>query len=467
VRDMPGQPALEWVQEGTRDGTPQPIVPDGVEPLGQHLRPNAAHARQRWPGPGLPALVLRLLIAAADVTLLAREPPAMGQCDLVDLPAQVIQDLLRALDGGCAGDAPALGPHRRRDGPVRPFLTHQRPQHPAQARRAGVYGPQRGPAGWRPLDPIGGDPASGHEAVHVRRGGEGTGPGVPHPEAPEQPTAIMRSGREREERLGRGAQHAIVQVLLLPPDARPPLLGHGADDVTGGPRQECPPALGQPGVGVEAMPRGATAVAAGVGDVVLLATAVARSQRPSQRFGPAGEASREGPARARQPVRPQPVHVLLPIAPEDVRHRWPAEAPARSVISPEGGDGGVPASQGRGRQRHVTGGGPGALVAQQGRHDPPRHAPFQQRGTRGVPQRMAGGLRGHAALAPHAREGLVKGGRRERRLLGASGAQPEAGPLALPVLPSPRQPPGGEGHAAVLAPYAAAYRHQHPWRVHG
>jgi hypothetical protein len=60
----------------------------------------------------------------------------------------------------------------------------------------------------------------------------------------------------------------------------------------------------------------------------------------------------------------------------------------------------------------------------------------------------------------------LKGGRRERRLLVSSREQPGARPLALPVRPSPRQPPGGQWHAAVFAPLAATYLHQHPLRVH-
>jgi hypothetical protein len=95
-------------------GTPQPIVPDFVEPLGQPRLQKAANELQRWQGHGLPALVLSILIAEADVTIPDREQPAIGQRDPVNLPAPVVQALLRALEGGCAGDDPALGPHRLR-----------------------------------------------------------------------------------------------------------------------------------------------------------------------------------------------------------------------------------------------------------------------------------------------------------------------------------------------------------------
>ena len=96
------------------DGTPPARVADCVEALGQHLLSKAATARQRWPGQGLPALVPSLLIAEADVTILERAPPARGQREPVNLPAQGVQHPLRALQGRCAGDAPPLGPPRRR-----------------------------------------------------------------------------------------------------------------------------------------------------------------------------------------------------------------------------------------------------------------------------------------------------------------------------------------------------------------
>ena len=259
------------------DGTPQALGADFGEASGQHMRQQAANDLQRRQGHGLPALVLSLLVAEADVTILDREQPAIGQRDPVNIPAQVVQHPLRALQGRFAVDDPPLGPHRRRYGQVRQFLTYQRPKHPAKPRREGLDGHQIGPAGWLPLGPLGGNPAGWHEAVHVRMVGEGTGPGVQPTEDPDQPTDLRRIGRERDERLGRGAKPDVIQVLLMSPDDLPQLLGHGEDHVKVGRRQEFPLALCQPGFGVEVMTLGATAVAAGVVDVGFLATAIARS----------------------------------------------------------------------------------------------------------------------------------------------------------------------------------------------
>ena len=87
--------------------------------------------------------------------------------------------------------------------------------------------------------------------------------------------------------------------------------------------------------------------------------------------------------------------------------------------------------QGRRCERGVAGGGPRALVAEPCLHDPQPHPPFQQMGRIGVPQRMDGGVFGHATLA-------------------------------LPVLPPSRQHPRGERHAAVFAPFALLHSYQPP-----
>ena len=107
---MPRQAELPLVPERPMDRTPEPIVADLRETLGHHVLAKAADALQRRQGHGLPALVLGVLIARADVAVLDREHPALGQGDAVDLPAQVVEDLFRALQGRFAGDHPPLGP---------------------------------------------------------------------------------------------------------------------------------------------------------------------------------------------------------------------------------------------------------------------------------------------------------------------------------------------------------------------
>src|SRR5882724_13583994 len=115
------------------DGTPQPIVPDLVEALGQYMLQKAPDELVGGQRHGLPALVLSILIAEADVAVIAREHPAIGQRDPVDIAAQVVQSLLGALDGGFSVDDPPLAPDHLGDTEVRPCLTYQRPKQPTES----------------------------------------------------------------------------------------------------------------------------------------------------------------------------------------------------------------------------------------------------------------------------------------------------------------------------------------------
>ncbi len=98
---MSPQLEVQLGQQGTMDGTPQPIVADFVEPLGRHMLEKAADALVGGQGHGLPALVLGILVAEAHLTILGREDAASGQGDPVDIPAQVVQDLLRKPRQNC------------------------------------------------------------------------------------------------------------------------------------------------------------------------------------------------------------------------------------------------------------------------------------------------------------------------------------------------------------------------------
>ena len=154
-------------------------------------------------------------------------------------------------------------------------------------------GHEVGRAGRPPLGPVSGDPTGWDQAVHVRMVGQGPGPGVQHTQDPDQPADIMRVRGELDERLGRGAEQDVVEVLLVAADERPQLVGHGEDDVKVGDRQEFLPPLFQPGFGVLAVALGATAVAAGVVDIVFLATVVALAT--GVRLGPRSDSGQDRP----------------------------------------------------------------------------------------------------------------------------------------------------------------------------
>jgi len=107
-------------------------------------------------------------------------------------------------------------------------------------------------------------------------------------------------------------------------DEFPQRLRPGQDDVQGGHGPECPTPVCEPGGGGEARPRGATAVAAGMGDVGCLPTGRARQERPAHGRRAAVGQIGQGAARAGQEVLAAPVPIVRPRAPQDVRHRGPA-----------------------------------------------------------------------------------------------------------------------------------------------
>jgi hypothetical protein len=278
---VPRQAELELVPEGTRGRTPPPIVADVVNPLGPHMRQKAADALEGGQGHGLPALVLGILIATAHLAILDGEPAVIRQRKSMALAAQVVQDLLGALDRGFTGDDPALGPDGLGYGEGRLFLTHQLSKHPAKEVREGVNGSHGGRAGGPPLGLLPSDSTGGDQAMHMGMRGQGAGPGVQHTPDPDQPADIMGVRRERDERAACRSQHDSVEVLWRTTDELSALRRHRADHVNVGARQQLLPPCCQPGVGIQVMTRGATALAAGVVDIMFLTALLALQQLPA------------------------------------------------------------------------------------------------------------------------------------------------------------------------------------------
>src|SRR5882724_10716867 len=78
----------------------------------------AADELQRRQGHGLPAMVLGHLITEANLAVIERENPAIGQRDPVDIPAQVAEHLFGPLHGRFAVYDPLHSPHRLWDGQI-------------------------------------------------------------------------------------------------------------------------------------------------------------------------------------------------------------------------------------------------------------------------------------------------------------------------------------------------------------
>ena len=270
------QAALQLVQQGTVDRTPEPVVAALVETLRQHVWQQATDALQGRQGHGLPAAMAGVLVAETDRAILDREHAAMGQGDPVDRPAHVAEHLFGPVQGRLTGDDPRRRPDRRRDGEIGTGLAHQIPEAAAEEHGERPHRHEVGLAGRPPLAPISGDPAGWHQAMDVRMVDQRPGPGVQDTQDPDQAPHVMWVRGERDERWRRGSEQDVVQVFLVGAYKRPQLLGQGQDDMNVGNRQEILTPFCQPGFGVEVMTRGATAVAAGVVDVVCLTTVIAR-----------------------------------------------------------------------------------------------------------------------------------------------------------------------------------------------
>jgi hypothetical protein len=363
-------------------------------------------------GHGLPTLVLGVLGAAADLPIRDGAEAVVGQRHPVDIAAQVGQDLCPALRGRLTVDNPPCGPDHLGQGQVGTFLMDQSEAQPAKELRQGMDGHQVGRAGGPPLGPVGRDPSGWHQTGPMGMIDAGPGPGVEDAENADESPDIMGVGGELDERVGRGAEHHVVQVFLGAADTLPQVLGPGQDDMNGGAWEEFLPPPCQPHLGVLVVALGATAMAAGVVDLVLLTAVLTRPQMPAQGLGPAVEHLRHRAAMAGQESRAKPLLIGRTRVSEDVRHLWHARAPERLEVGHEGVAGGVHDVEGVGRQRRVARGGTGTLVAKEFLDDAPRHAPCSERRGLGVPARVNRGVLGEATLAYHELQGLLEGGRR-------------------------------------------------------
>jgi hypothetical protein len=171
--------------------------------------------------------------------------------------------------------------------------------------------------------------------------------------------------------LGRGAEQNLVEILLMTPDDLAQLLGHGEDHVKVGDRQELLTPLLQPGFRLEAMTRGATAVPAGVVDVVFLPAVIARPQVSAYGLGATVDEVIHGAAVAGQKVLANSRPIVRTVAPEDVRHRWHAAAPTRLEIGHQGLEGGMHDVAGFERAMGVARGGTRALMTEELLDDAP------------------------------------------------------------------------------------------------
>ena len=254
--------------------TPQPIVPDLVEASGPHVRQKAADTLLGREGHGVPPMGPGVHIAKADLALVDGEHAGVGQGDAMDLSAQVVEHVFRALHSRLTIDDPVGGPDRLGKVQIGALLVYQGTEPTAEHFREGPDRHEVRLASRPPLVVVSRDPTGWHQTVHVWMVGEGPGPGVQHTQNPDQAPHVMRVRGTREERLSRRSDQDVVSVVLVLADELPQLLGQGEDDMNVGDRQAFLTPFCQPGFGFVAVAFRTTSMAAGVVDIVGLLPAV-------------------------------------------------------------------------------------------------------------------------------------------------------------------------------------------------
>ena len=83
------QPELDAMQECPVRRTPQPVVADLMEALGQHMLQTAPDNLLGREGHGFPPMELGVLRTKTDLAVGDGENPVIRQGDAVDVPAQV------------------------------------------------------------------------------------------------------------------------------------------------------------------------------------------------------------------------------------------------------------------------------------------------------------------------------------------------------------------------------------------
>jgi hypothetical protein len=99
-------------------------------------------------------------------------------------------------------------------------------------------------------------------------------------------------------------------------------MGHGEDHVKVGDWEEFLTPFFQPCLGIRAMALRATAVAAGMVDIMLLAAVITLEQVPSQDLRATVENILDRSPMAGEQTLPEPRQVGTAITPKDVRHLW-------------------------------------------------------------------------------------------------------------------------------------------------
>jgi hypothetical protein len=148
-------------------------------------------------------------LAKADRASVDGEHAGVGQGEAMDLSAQVVEPLFSALHSRLTRDDPVGGPDRLGKVQIGALLVSQGTEPTAEHVREGPDRHEVPLASRPPLLVVSRDPTGWPQTVHGWMGGEGPGPGVPHPQNPAQSADIMRVRGPRDERLSRRSDQEV------------------------------------------------------------------------------------------------------------------------------------------------------------------------------------------------------------------------------------------------------------------
>src|SRR5881628_1104811 len=196
-------------------GREQAVVADLDEAGGQDVQQEAADELV-----GGKRGALAVLGGEGDAASIEGDEALVGDADAVGVAAEVVEDLRGAAEGRLAVDDPGLaievvlelgeggGVGEVSAGAVElefaalagasergEELAAEEPRHDGDREEEAAA-----PAGRHPAGTVGSEAAAGHDAVQVRMGGEGAGPGVEDGGDAEQPTEAAGIVAEREQR---------------------------------------------------------------------------------------------------------------------------------------------------------------------------------------------------------------------------------------------------------------------------
>jgi len=262
---------------------PKPEVADFVKAFGQDMLQVAAHELVAGERAGLVATGLSILVAEGDVGVVEGDQAPVGDGDAKGVTGEIVEHRLLALAPGLDVDDPALPPDVIGKFDVGIDRHQGFSEQAGRALGKGGFGEEKGRRCLMPGVAVRGQATSCDQAMDVRMIVEALRPAMENREHAGRAAEPARITAKVDDRLGgRIHQRAIAQALPSADDGVE-FLGQGDGDMEIRDRQHLGLTLFQPFPGLITMTGRATAVAARMEDMHLVAAAIALPELPAKR----------------------------------------------------------------------------------------------------------------------------------------------------------------------------------------